>query len=78
MGDLAIKDVSEYQLAQLRERAARNHRTVEAEVRALIDMMIPPKDGTITIEELGARARALGLKTPDEATRWIRELRDSR
>jgi plasmid stability protein len=78
MGEISIKGISDYQIEQLHERARRNHRTLEAELRALIDFMVPPQEGSITIEELGSNARRLGLSTPSEAVRMIREDRDSR
>ncbi|MEJ1969242.1 MAG: hypothetical protein WDN03_11510 [Rhizomicrobium sp.] len=77
MGELSIK-ISDEQIARLRERATRNGRSLEAELRSIIDLMVPAQDKSMTIEELGARARALGLEPSDEATRWIREDRDAR
>jgi hypothetical protein len=32
----------------------------------------------MTIDELVAQGRRLGLSTADESTQWIRELRDNR
>jgi plasmid stability protein len=72
--DLSIKDVPEEQVAALRERAKRNHRSLQGELRAMIDELMPavPKK-KMTIEELSAYAKSLGLTSKDEATQWIRE-----
>ena len=37
MGDLSIKNVPDAQIAALRARAERNHRSLEDELRAIID-----------------------------------------
>jgi len=77
--NISIKNVPAEKLEQLKERAKRNHRSLQGELLALIDSAVgAPPQGTMTIEELVAQGRRLGLKTPDESTRWIRELRDSR
>ena len=77
MGDLSIKDVPEAQIIALRERAKRNHRSLQGELRAILDEVAPtvPKQ-KLTIEELSAYVRSLGLTRADEATKWIREDRD--
>jgi antitoxin FitA len=79
--NISIKNVPVKKLDRLKQRAKRNHRSLQGELLALIDAAIavtPPREGTITIDELAENGRRLGLKTPDESTRWIRELRDSR
>jgi antitoxin FitA len=75
--DLSIKHVPEEQVAALRERAKRNHRSLQGELRAMIDEAVPiaPKK-KMTIEELSAYVKSLGLTSKDEATKWIREDRD--
>jgi plasmid stability protein len=74
--DLSIKDVPEEKVELLKQRAKRNGRSLESELRAIIEEAAkrPPKP--ITIEELAALARARGLSTPDESTQMIREDRD--
>jgi plasmid stability protein len=76
MGDLSIKDVPEHQIALLRARAGRNHRSLQGELRAILDEALAAPRKTITIEELVENGRRLGLKTPSESVRIIRELRD--
>jgi plasmid stability protein len=77
--NLSIKNVPEETVAQLKLRAKRNHRSLQGELLALIDEAIGASSAKrMTIAELSAYVQSLGLKTRDEATRWIREDRDSR
>jgi antitoxin FitA len=74
--DLSIKGVPEEQVTLLRERAKANHRSLQGELRALIDAAtrVPPRK--LSIEEVSARVARLGLERRDEAARLIREDRD--
>ena len=73
--DLSIKGVPEEQVARLRDRAKANHRSLQGELRALIEeaSAVPHK---LSIDEVATRARKLGLKRRDEAARLIHEGRD--
>jgi plasmid stability protein len=73
MTDLSIKGVPTEQVASLRERAARNHRSLQGELRAILDAALQPKAKTLTLDELAAHGRHAGLKTPSESARMIRE-----
>jgi antitoxin FitA len=73
--DLSIKGVPEDQVRRLRERAKANHRSLQGELRALIDQAT----GTprlLTVDEVVAKVSSLGLVRRDEAARLIREDRD--
>jgi plasmid stability protein len=73
--DLSIKNVPEDQVRRLRERAKANHRSLQGELRALID----EATGTprrLGIDEIVARVKGLNLTRRDEAARLIREDRD--
>ena len=78
--NLSIKNVPAEKVERLKQRAKRNHRSLQGELLALVDQAIelPQPKRTITLDELVENGRKLGLKTPSESTRWIRELRDSR
>ena len=79
MGDLSIKNVPDAQIAALQARAERNHRTLEEELRAVLDDIArETPERTMSISELSAYAQSLGMPTGDEATQMIREDRDSR
>ncbi len=73
--DLSIKGVPEDQVRRLRERAKANHRSLQGELRALIDEATgAPR--SLTIDEVVAKVKRLGLVRRDEAARLIREDRD--
>ena len=73
--DLSIKGVPEEQVRRLRERAKANHRSLQGELRALIDEAAgTPRH--LTVDEVVARVSRLGLVRRDEAARLIREDRD--
>jgi antitoxin FitA len=73
--DLSIKGVPEDQVRRLRERAKANHRSLQGELRALID----EATGTprcLPVDEVVAALSKLDLVRRDEAARLIREDRD--
>jgi len=73
--NISVKGVPEEQVRRLRERAKANHRSLQGELRALID----EATGTsrqFTVDELVARVSRLGLSRRDEAAQLIREDRD--
>ena len=76
MPTLSINNVPEETMERLRERAQRNHRSLQGELLTILDQVLNP--GKLTVEELVQRVRASGLKTGDDSTRIIREDRDSR
>jgi plasmid stability protein len=82
MGDLSIKNVPEAQIAALRARAERNHRSPEEGLRAVIDEVLrgvaEKNEKTMSISELSAFVQSLGMPTGGEATQTIREDRRSR
>jgi antitoxin FitA len=77
MPSLSIKNVPDDALRRLRARAERNHRSLQQELLAIVEAAAYG-EGEFTVDDLAERVRELGLSTPDEATRWIREDRDSR
>lgn len=77
MAQLLVRDLDDNLVARLKQRAARNNRSVEAEHRALLEQALGPD-----IEELKARLLALQEETrgrfTDSAADLIRLDRDSR
>jgi plasmid stability protein len=73
--NLSIKNAPDDVVERLRTRAARNHRSLQGELLAIIEDATR-SEHKITLHEVMERNRALGLSTPDEATQWIREDRD--
>lgn len=74
---LSIKDVPEEILQRLRARAQKNHRSLQKELLAIVEAATF-EEAEMTVDEFVEHVRASGLSTPDEATAWIRELRDGR
>ncbi len=74
---LSIKDVPEETLERLRARAERNHRSLQKELLAIVEAAAYG-ESDLTVDDMMEYVRDLGLATPDQATGWIRELRDVR
>lgn len=73
---LSIKGVPEDLAEALRARAQRNHRSLQGELMAVIEAAA--RERPFRARDLVEEIRRLGLRTPDESTRWIREARDRR
>ena len=75
---ISIKNVPAELVERLKQRAKANHRSLQGELMAMIDAMTRDKPRKLTIDEILENVRRVGLKTPNESTKWIREDRDSR
>ena len=75
---ISIKNVPKKKVDQLKLRARLNHRSLQGELLAIIDqaILVSPRPGSITIEQLVENGRRLGLSTPSDSVRMIREDRD--
>jgi plasmid stability protein len=74
--DLSIKGVPEEQVARLRERAKGNHRSLQGELRALVEAAAGIGPRKLSVEEISAKVGKLGLTRRDEAARLVRQDRD--
>ena len=74
--DLSIKAVPEEQVKRLRERAKANHRSLQGELRAILDGAVGPARLLLSVDEVAERASRLGLTRRDEAAALVREDRD--
>ena len=72
---LSIKNVPDDVVERLRERAKRNHRSMQGELITILEEAIGPEK--ITLAEAVRRTKELGLKTEGDSTAMIREGRDS-
>jgi plasmid stability protein len=72
----SIKDVPEELAQALRERAARNHRSLQGELMHILETAVGPKP--FRVRDLHERIKALGLTAPSESAAMIREDRDHR
>ena len=74
--NLSIKNVPDDLAERLRERAKRNHRSLQGELMDMLEKTLEPRK--ITIKELHEKVRALNFQTPSESVEIIREDRDAR
>ena len=74
--NLSIKNAPDDVVQRLRERAARNHRSLQGELMAIIEEAVKPTRYQ-TVDEVVAEARRLGLRAPDETAAIVRADRDS-
>ncbi len=73
--NLSIKDVPEEQVEILRRRAKSNHRSLQGELRAILDEVSKPSHRK-PIGEIVKRLQKLSMTRAEESTKWIREDRD--
>jgi plasmid stability protein len=71
---LSIKNVPADMAERLRTRAARNHRSLQGELMAILD----EASRVLTIEDLAAFAERVGLRTSSNSATLIRQDRDGR
>lgn len=72
---LSIKHAPDEVVQRLRERAARNHRSLQGELLAIIEKASMEKP-VPSATELLAEIRALGIKTPSDSLEILRADRD--
>ena len=70
---LSVKNVPKDLAKRLRERAARNHRSLQGELLAILT-----EAGTVTtVSDLAALVKRIGLRSPSESAAMIRADRDA-
>ena len=70
---LSVKNVPADLAKRLRERAARNHRSLQGELLDILENATR----VMTFDDVAALAKQLGIKSDrNESTQWIREDRD--
>ena len=75
--NLSIKNAPDDLVVRLKERAAKNHRSLQGEMLAIIEEAVR-EPTTLTPRDVLAEVRRLGLRTPAEAVEIIRAHRDDR
>ena len=75
--NLSIKNVPDEIAERLRRRAAASHRSMQGELMAILEEALS-EPRRLTPREVLEKVREMGLETPDEGVRMIREDRDSR
>lgn len=74
--NLSIKKVPQELVARIKERAKRNHRSLQGELLAILEETVAPR--RISAEEVYLQVRELGLRTGPETAAVVRENRDAR
>jgi plasmid stability protein len=74
--NISLKNVPDETMEKLRQRAKRNHRSVQGELISIIENAVG--EPGLTVVQAEKHLRELRFETKDESTRWVRELRDSR
>lgn len=72
---LSIKHAPDAVVQRLRERAARNHRSLQGELLAIIEQAAR-QPASMDAEQLFKEIQALGIKTPSDSVDIIRADRD--
>lgn len=75
--NLSIKNAPDEVVQRLRQRAERNHRSLQGELLAIIEDAVRIEERLSPVEVL-AEVRRLGLRTPAESAAIIRADRDRR
>jgi len=73
---MSIKNVPDDLAEALRERARRNHRSVQGELMSILEAAVRARP--FQALELRREVAALGLRTSADAVRFVRETRDGR
>lgn len=75
--NLSIKNVPDELAKRLRERASRNHRSLQGELMAILEQSVTDK-AVLTPREILDEVRNLRLSTGAQAAQMVREERDGR
>jgi hypothetical protein len=75
--NLSIKNVPDELVEKLRQRAKLAHRSLQGELMVILEQALCD-DGTLPLGIIREKIQSYGVRTPDEATRMIREDRDAR
>jgi antitoxin FitA len=74
--NLSIKNAPDDVVVRLRERAKRNHRSLQGELLAIIEEAAAPRGKTFA--EVAAEIKKLGLRSASDSAAIIRADRDGR
>ncbi len=74
--NLSIKRVPQEIVARIKDRAKRNHRSLQGELLAILEETVSPR--RVSAEAVYLMVRELGLRTGSESVSLVRENRDAR
>lgn len=72
---VTLKNLPEETVERLKARARQNHRSLQGELRAILEEAAGPRP--LTVEEVYQRAKARGVAT-ESSVELIRHMRDTR
>ncbi len=75
--NLSIKNTPDEIVKRLRERASRNHRSLQGELLAILEETVR-SEKRLSPDEVFVEVRRLGLRTSSESSAMIRADRDAR
>ncbi|MCL5965750.1 MAG: Arc family DNA-binding protein [Deltaproteobacteria bacterium] len=75
--NLSVKNAPDLLVQRLKERAKRHHRSLQGELLAILEDAVQ-HDERLSPVDILQQVRRLGLRTPGESARMIREDRDAR
>lgn len=75
MPSLSVQNAPDEMVARLKERAERNHRSLQGELMAILEEALGPSS-RLTPDQVLSNVLRLGQSTPSEAAAMIREDRD--
>lgn len=73
---LSIKNAPDAVVAKLKARAARNHRSLQGELMAIVTAAA--EEPYATLADIRESVRRLGLSSPSESVEIVRQMRDER
>ncbi len=76
MKSLSVKNVPDDLAERLRDRANRNHRSMQGELLSILEGAVPTR--RLTLDEALERVKGLGFTTSGDSTETIRAERDAR
>jgi plasmid stability protein len=71
--NLSIKNAPDRVVKRLKQRAKRNHRSLQGELLAIVEEAVASPPRKLTVREVLEKVRRLGLKTPSESVDMIRQ-----
>lgn len=74
--NLSIKNAPDEMVRRLKQRAQRNHRSLQGELMSILESVVEPR-AALSPAEVLAEVRRRGLQSPSEAAEMIRADRDS-
>jgi len=75
--NLSIKNVPEELSVKVKARAARNHRSLQGELMAILEASVK-EETKLSPQEVLARVHSIGLSTTPKSADFVREDRDAR